>query len=255
MPGEPGTCAHEHFDVLAVDEQRAVRTAQVALRIRRAVGELARRREVLLRDVDVAARLEDEQLDSPGVRSDDPAMRHAGRHDDVIAGRHRQAAEHTLHRGAARLHVDQLVAHGVAVQRARRRGGDVQQLNVVVAEQRSPRRDRVGRPRRQLGGTEVVGGDRLVRRERWQRRRQRRRCPRWRSASGGDRASSTVRRSPPRRPSPRRRPGRRRGAANGACGGCHRPFGSTSRHDLRGCYSRSGVATIVPVASPKPIRG
>ena len=86
VTGEPGAGAHEHLDVLTVDEQRAVRAAQVALGERRAVGELAGRREVLGRDVDVAARRQHEQLDSPGRRSDDPAVGHAGRHDDVVAG-------------------------------------------------------------------------------------------------------------------------------------------------------------------------
>ena len=55
VAGEPGARAHEHLDVLAVDQQRPLGSAQVTLGVRRAVGELPGRGEVLAGDVHMAA--------------------------------------------------------------------------------------------------------------------------------------------------------------------------------------------------------
>jgi hypothetical protein len=108
-----GPRLHEHLDFGALHQERLrIGAAQIALGERRALGELAGRREVLVRDVDVATRLEHEQLhrrvaDHRFVSSTDyPAMGDAGWHDDIVAGVDRQAAEHALEHGVAGLDVD-----------------------------------------------------------------------------------------------------------------------------------------------------
>ncbi len=166
VAGESGSRPNEHLDVRFVDQQRTVGTTEVALAVRRAVGELSCRREVLPRDLDVAPRLQDEQIERTGVVAHHPTMGHPGGHHDVVARRDRQAPEHALQRGVSRVHVSQFVADGVAVQRARRRRRDVEQLHVVVTEQRRSRRHCIARPGRQLRRAQVVRGDRLVGRER-----------------------------------------------------------------------------------------
>ena len=164
-----------------------------------------------------------------GASTDRPAVGDAGGDDDVVAGADRQAPEHALEHGGARLHVGDLVADGVAVQRAgpgRGRGRDGE-AHVVVAEQGRAPVDGVA-ARGQLAGAQVVRRDRQVRGRAQPRCVPPGRCARARSASGGGRAGSTGRRTPPRRPTPPRPRRRRRRAGCGACGARHRPVGSTS---------------------------
>src|SRR6185369_15215234 len=56
--------AHQHRHVLTLDDERlAIRTPQVSLAERRTLEQLPALGEVLARDVDMAARLEDQELD------------------------------------------------------------------------------------------------------------------------------------------------------------------------------------------------
>ncbi len=165
VSGPAGACAHEHGDVVTLDQQHlGVGRTDVALGERRALGQLAGRGEVAARHRDVRAGLDHEQRQP--VVADHPSVGDAGRDQHVVAGADGQPAEHALQGAGAGLHVDQLVADGVTVQRARVGGGHERQADVVVADERDASGDRVAAVRRERARAEVVGRDRLVRHER-----------------------------------------------------------------------------------------
>jgi hypothetical protein len=104
--------------------------------------ELAVPRQVLRGRCHVAA-AGDHQRTERLISADDPAVGGRRRHDDVVAGADLQTAEHRVEAGVAVLDVDQLVADGVAVQRAVAARVDPGHLDVVVGEQHPTTRDSV----------------------------------------------------------------------------------------------------------------
>ena len=165
VAAEAAASADEHRHVFALDDERVtVGAAQVALAERGALEQLSSLGEVLAGDVDVAARLEDQELDRTVQQ---PLMGGAARYDHVVAFVHGHAAEHRLEHERAAVHVDELVAGGVAVERRRLRGGDERHGDLVVAQQvAASEHGVVRRARAEFAGAQVIRLQRRVRGER-----------------------------------------------------------------------------------------
>ena len=93
VPAQTAARAHEHRDVFALDDERvAVGPSEVALAERRALEQLAALGEVLAGEVDVAPRLDHQELDRP---VEQPPVRRAARDDDVVALARRRSRPNT----------------------------------------------------------------------------------------------------------------------------------------------------------------
>ena len=93
-------------------------------------------------------------------------MRRATRHDEIVAFRGSEPTEHRLEHEAASVHVHELVARRVAIERGGLGDGRPRERDLVVAEQVTTSEHGVGvRRGRQLAGPQVVRLQGHVRRE------------------------------------------------------------------------------------------
>jgi hypothetical protein len=160
VAAQPAGRPHDYLDIVAVDEQRLGRAAQVTLAVGRALQELSVGAEVLARRSDVAAPgLDHEHLG--GAFVDHPSVGRRRGHDDVVAGRDVERPERRLEPRPTRLNERHLVTERCAVQRARRAGAGDGDGHVTVGEEHVATGDEVG-PGRNVGGAEVAGNERVI---------------------------------------------------------------------------------------------
>ena len=138
---------------LLVDRLQVRRPPDVALRVRRHLGELAVLVAIALRRPHVAGALDHQALQRPGIEA--VAVQHASRNHQVVAVLEGQLAQGRLEHAAALADIDHLVALGVAVEELVGAGRlHERHRDVGVEQQRNPvERQAAARP--QLMGPEV----------------------------------------------------------------------------------------------------
>src|SRR5690625_697351 len=155
------------LDVGLIDSDRFPRYPQVSFTVRRVLEQLAIAGEVAPGRSNVAGRLD--AVGAYGARTRrDPAVRRRPRDNDVVTGPDVEVPEHRLHGGRAVLDVHTLITRGVPVERGGRRGDDIADAHVTIAQYQAPRGDDVGCcrvfVREQAVQHQMPGEQRLVRR-------------------------------------------------------------------------------------------